>query len=307
MRKSIYRRHNQVFLELLRRYREQGKFRQRDLAQHLGSVQGTVSKAETGTRRLDVIELREWLLAMGVDFLEFMTQLHQQLQAVNALDPWSMGRMTLPSLESEPPSIHQDTGTRQAEQPIAGPSRLLEQAALLEELDRAQQEHQPDSGRLQARRQYFEVHADALALLLVPAMRTALAREAADTLAELDNLQLQGRPLSRWVRHLASRHGADAESLLSPGDAEVKSCAQELAQLLLSNWFGLLTHATREQASEMMEALRGNPPILPTEVTTGCRAYPVPEVQAISVLAMYLLEHWTPDLLNQWQTYWNKD
>ena len=76
MRKSIYRRHNQVFLGLLRRYREQGRFRQRDLAQHLGSVQGTVSKAETGHRRLDVIELREWLLAMGVDFLGFLSLIH---------------------------------------------------------------------------------------------------------------------------------------------------------------------------------------------------------------------------------------
>jgi len=92
MRKSLYRRHNQVFLGLLRRYREQGKFRQRDLAQNLGSVQGTVSKAETGNRRLDVIELREWLLAMGVDFLEFMGELHQQLEALNEPDPWSLGR-----------------------------------------------------------------------------------------------------------------------------------------------------------------------------------------------------------------------
>lgn len=101
MRKSLYRRHNQVFLGLLRRYREQGRFRQRDLAQNLGSAQGTVSKAETGNRRLDVIELREWLLAMGVDFLEFMGELHRQLEALNEPDPWTLKRRTKSTAEDE--------------------------------------------------------------------------------------------------------------------------------------------------------------------------------------------------------------
>jgi transcriptional regulator with XRE-family HTH domain len=135
MRKSLYRRHNQVFLDLLRRYREQGKFRQRDLALHLGSVQGTVSKAETGNRRLDVIELREWLLAMGVDFLEFMTALHEQLESLNHLEPWLIGRQPLPSKDSaHAPNLEQ-----------SAVHRATELAGLLAELDRMRQMLRPDA------------------------------------------------------------------------------------------------------------------------------------------------------------------
>jgi len=86
MLKSLHRRHNQVFLQLLRRRRETGKLRQSDLALYLGSDQATVSKVENGGRRLDVIELREWLLALEVDFLEFMHELDDLLDAHPALD-----------------------------------------------------------------------------------------------------------------------------------------------------------------------------------------------------------------------------
>lgn len=264
MRKSLYRRHNEVFLGLLRRYREQGKFRQRDLAQHLGAVQGTVSKAETGNRRLDVIELREWLLAMGVDFLEFMTELHEQLEAVAHLDPWLF--------------------------------------APLNELAN------PSSGALPlSPERQLESHVDALAELLVPMMRYGLIREVIETLAELDNLEIRGRPLSRWFGSLASNQTGPAASLLQPVDAEVWSNAQELAQLLLSNWFGLMSHAPQARSNQIIDALRADPPVLPPEVTTGCLVYPVAEEQARGTLATYLRAHWTPDLLSQWQSRWDKE
>lgn len=263
MRKSLYRRHNQVFLGLLRRYREQGKFRQRDLAQHLGSVQGTVSKAETGNRRLDVIELREWLLAMGVDFLEFMTELHQQLEALTHLDPW----LFAPAAEREPD-----------QEAVASPGE----------------------------RQY-DGHANALAEQLMPVMRSGLIREVADTLAELDNLEIRGRPLSRWFGSLASNQTGAAASLLQPADAEVRSNAQELAQLLLANWFGLMTRATHDHAAEMLDGLRRDPPTLLPEATVGCLAYPVSEDQVRSILASYLRAHWTPELLSRWQSRWGND
>jgi transcriptional regulator with XRE-family HTH domain len=263
MRKSLYRRHNQVFLGLLRRYREQGKFRQRDLAQHLGSVQGTVSKAETGNRRLDVIELREWLLAMGVDFLEFMRELHEQLDALTHLDPW----LFAPVAEQQP---DQDEAVIPPETQLDG-------------------------------------HVDTLAELLTPVVRSGLIREVAETLAELDNLEIRGRPLSRWFGSLASDQTGAAASWLQPADAEVWSNAKELAQLLLSNWFGLMAHATHARAAEMIQGLRADPPMLVAEATAGCVAYPVPEEQVRSILAAYLQTHWTPDLLSQWQARWGEE
>jgi len=80
MLKSLYSRHNEIFLQLLRSRREALQLRQRDLAQRIGRGQATVSKIESGNRQLDVIELRAWLLALDIDFVAFMQELDQRLQ-----------------------------------------------------------------------------------------------------------------------------------------------------------------------------------------------------------------------------------
>lgn len=80
MHKSLYSRQNEIFLELLRSNRESLKLRQADLAVRLGRGQATVSKVESGVRRLDVIELRTWLMALEVDFKSFMDELDQRLR-----------------------------------------------------------------------------------------------------------------------------------------------------------------------------------------------------------------------------------
>ena len=87
MVKSLYSRHNEVFLELLRDSREAVKLRQADLADRLGRAQAIVSKAESGERRLDVIELRAWLIALEVDFVAFVHELDRRLQAHPVTDP----------------------------------------------------------------------------------------------------------------------------------------------------------------------------------------------------------------------------
>lgn len=81
MLKTLHSRHNEIFLELLRLQREAQRIRQSDLAVRLGRGQGTVSKVERGERRLDVIELRAWLIALDVDFLAFMDELESQLRS----------------------------------------------------------------------------------------------------------------------------------------------------------------------------------------------------------------------------------
>jgi len=80
MPKSLYSRHNHVFLEMLRTSRKTRKLRQRDVASLLGRGQATVSKVEAGVRRLDVIELRAWLRALDVDFVDFIDRLERRLQ-----------------------------------------------------------------------------------------------------------------------------------------------------------------------------------------------------------------------------------
>lgn len=79
MRKSLYTKHNQIFLSMLRDSRHRVRLRQSDLADILGLAQATVSKVERGERRLDVIELREWLAALGQDYQKFVCQLDERL------------------------------------------------------------------------------------------------------------------------------------------------------------------------------------------------------------------------------------
>jgi transcriptional regulator with XRE-family HTH domain len=86
MLKSLHNRHNHDFLELLRTSRKARSLRQRDVARLLGRGQATVSKVEAGVRRLDVIELRAWLRALDVDFVDFINRLEERLQAHAATD-----------------------------------------------------------------------------------------------------------------------------------------------------------------------------------------------------------------------------
>ena len=55
----------------LRRVREGKRIRQADLAEKLGQHQSYVSKVEGLERRLDVIELYDWLTALEKEPLEF--------------------------------------------------------------------------------------------------------------------------------------------------------------------------------------------------------------------------------------------
>lgn len=87
MLKTLHTCHNQEFLKLLRSSRARQRLRQADLAQRLGRDQATVSKVESGVRRLDVIELRAWLHALDVDFLAFMAELNEKLAPLQMVDP----------------------------------------------------------------------------------------------------------------------------------------------------------------------------------------------------------------------------
>jgi transcriptional regulator with XRE-family HTH domain len=87
MAKTLYSRHNEVFLSMLRGLRMTRRLRQADLADRLGKRQGLVSKVERGERRLDVIELRDWLTALDTDFTGFVSNLDAQLRLHATTDP----------------------------------------------------------------------------------------------------------------------------------------------------------------------------------------------------------------------------
>ena len=69
----------QHFLAELRAVREEAGMSQVSLATQLGIDRTLVTKAEGGVRRLDVMELRAWLHALGVELLPFIARLEDRL------------------------------------------------------------------------------------------------------------------------------------------------------------------------------------------------------------------------------------
>ncbi len=72
MEKSLFSSEYGALLGLLREARESSGLTQEQLAGRLGTKQSLISKVERGERRLDVIELRRWILGLGQSFPEFL-------------------------------------------------------------------------------------------------------------------------------------------------------------------------------------------------------------------------------------------
>lgn len=85
MSKALRSRHNKIFLDKLRKLRESRQLRQADLGKLLGRSQGWVSYVECGQTALNIIELREWLEALGVEFLAFLSELDGELRLLEAI------------------------------------------------------------------------------------------------------------------------------------------------------------------------------------------------------------------------------
>ena len=67
------------FLTELRAAREAAGVTQQELADKLRVHQTVISKGELGTRRVDVVELRVWLEALGMPLAEFVAKLDARL------------------------------------------------------------------------------------------------------------------------------------------------------------------------------------------------------------------------------------
>lgn len=64
---------------MLRTLRIEKGIRQQDLAAALGEPQSFISKVESGERRLDLLELRKFCLALGTSLTDFTRMLEQEL------------------------------------------------------------------------------------------------------------------------------------------------------------------------------------------------------------------------------------
>lgn len=80
MPKPLHNAQYRKLLDILRAAREERGYTQRELAAALGVDQSHISKCEMGVRRLDVIELRDWICAMGLSFRTFAKRLDSELE-----------------------------------------------------------------------------------------------------------------------------------------------------------------------------------------------------------------------------------
>lgn len=74
MDKSVFTRDYRIFLRCLRGARKRAGLTQIEVAARLGQTQSFVSKCERGERRLDIVEVRAFCRAIGVGFVDFVSE-----------------------------------------------------------------------------------------------------------------------------------------------------------------------------------------------------------------------------------------
>lgn len=83
--KSIYKAEHGELRRLLREMRVQAHLNQADLAALLGRRQSYISAVERGSRRLDLVQLRDYCLACGLDLVCFVQRFERALSSRTGL------------------------------------------------------------------------------------------------------------------------------------------------------------------------------------------------------------------------------
>lgn len=84
MGKTIYSQEYALFLEGLRKAREEKGLTQTEVAERLGKTQSFVSKVERGERRIDIVELRAFCNALGLSTGEFLQKIETKMRDLNS-------------------------------------------------------------------------------------------------------------------------------------------------------------------------------------------------------------------------------
>lgn len=79
MDKSIHTRQYRQLIGLVREERERQQITQLQLAETLGVQQAVISKIENCERRIDILELRQICLALGVSLVDIINKFEERV------------------------------------------------------------------------------------------------------------------------------------------------------------------------------------------------------------------------------------
>jgi len=79
MPKTIYRPENAVLLSLLKKHRKAAGLTQVQCSKALERPQSFMSDVESGTRRLDVVQLRDLCKVLGVGLVDLIVEFEKSL------------------------------------------------------------------------------------------------------------------------------------------------------------------------------------------------------------------------------------
>lgn len=83
MQKSLHTEQQERLLSMLRQLRQDSNVTQDELSKLIGMSQSDISKVERGVRRLDVLELRKWLMCLGTTLPAFSKELESAMEAIS--------------------------------------------------------------------------------------------------------------------------------------------------------------------------------------------------------------------------------
>ncbi len=84
MTKSMGRPEQEALQQLLVECRQKAGLTQRDLAKRLDTWHSRIHEYEVGERRLDLIQLRDYVAALGLTLPEFVLLVEQQIERTKA-------------------------------------------------------------------------------------------------------------------------------------------------------------------------------------------------------------------------------
>ncbi|PMY44722.1 MULTISPECIES: helix-turn-helix domain-containing protein [Pseudomonas] len=79
MSKTIYRREHDVLLSLLKKHRKEAGLTQVECSKALERPQSFMSDVETGSRRLDIVQLRDLCEVLGIGLAELVVEFEKSL------------------------------------------------------------------------------------------------------------------------------------------------------------------------------------------------------------------------------------